>query len=884
MSRSQITLHNVPPQPTSFVGRMSDISGIIDRLRDPNCRLLTLLGAGGIGKTRLAIEMIRNLTDSDFAHGVFYIPLAPLSSADAIAPAIANILGITADNKASLEQQLIDFLSQRNVLLVLDNFEHVMGGVTLVDEIVSTAPDVTILATSREILNLNMEYIWHVRGMAYPSTSDPEDINRFDALNLFIERAMQVRRDFSPGDEQMSIIRICQLVDGLPLGIELAAGWLKTLSPSEIVRQIDRGIDILATRARNIPDRHRSIRAVFDHSWELLTADERAVFLRLSVFRGGFTLEAAEHVAGADLMVLSDLIEKSMIRRAQDGRYDIHELLRQYGHKLLTEDDELHAVRKGHVKYYATFVLGYADWLKDVRQQDAHLALKADYANIMEAWQRAIGFADFDAIAKMTEALNIDRFFENQHFNPLILAKSIQALPEPITQSQQQCVNRLLAWQAYYMELRNFYNLLYGYERFPKYKTPIQHYEQCLIRAEDTDDYFSQILFYLAIGIKHDINDTLPQELLHGLELSQQYGDLWYVCLYYRAIFRHYFFRHRIENPEGDAYLQAYVNIAIEANDPRNIMEASALLSVVQFDRGQVRDAIASNQIVIEYWQNINSNYEQAFPYIKQGAFYLSLGDFERARQYVEKGIRLRPEGPYNNHYDSMVLAKSDAIHGHPDKGLQILRQINYTERGGVYQYEVAALCYIELGDVDSARHEIMRVLDAGLVQVGSRPMIDLIPQVSFVMFHDTTYEDAVELLGLIDNHPSGATDWMKHWNKLTQLRTDLKTELGEKVYQQAWERGAQRDLDKTIVELIDYLRNDQYPSKAKSQPLIEPLTNRELEVLELLGEGLSNRKIATHLTVSVGTVKTHVHNISQKLNAKNRTQVVLEAKKLGLL
>jgi len=865
---------------------MSDISGIIDRLRDPNCRLLTLLGAGGIGKTRLVIEMIRHLTDSDFAHGVFYIPLAPLSSADAIAPAIANILGITAYNKASLEQQLIDFLSQRNVLLVLDNFEHVMGGVTLVDEIVSTAPDVTILATSREILNLNMEYIWHVRGMAYPSTSDPEDINRFDALNLFIERAIQVRRDFALGNEQLNIIRICQLVDGMPLGIELAAGWLKTLSPSEIVKKIDSGIDILATRARNIPERHRSIRAVFDHSWELLSADEQAVFPRLSVFRGGFSLEAAEQVANADLLTLSGLVEKSMVRRDANGRYDVHELMRQYAENVLRQVDEFEATNTTHMTYFAAFTSERTEDLKGKRQVDAHNELMNDYPNVIKAWDYGVKRSEYDVVGAMLEALNANNFIGSDRYSLLLLLDSAHLkMPNPTTREHRITANRLIAWKIYWIGAVKYTRLIHGGIETVLNMSGLEWVDHCIREAKENNDLIVQLLCHISKGDHIQRATGLPKDYVLGLELSQRTQDRWYECMCLESIVKHYFMTKRVKDSEGDTFLERYLEVALAIGNPSKIASAHGYRAVAALDRGDVLEAKKSNKLVIDYWRQIGNKSELASNEIKLGACYVSLGDFSQARKHIEIGIQLTEETQNYHHWGYMLLVKIEAVAGNSQATSRYLQMLNFDDLGGVFQYECLSLYQLEMGSVDDARQSIMRVLSEGLIYVGTRPMIDLIPHVSFVMVHDNNYEDAVELLGLTDNHPSGATDWMANWNKLTQLRADLKTELGEEAYQEAWERGTQRNLEDTIAELLSYLSDEESPkAKLKSQPLIEPLTKRELEVLALLGEGLSNPKIANQLTVSIGTIKKHVHNISQKLDATNRTQAVLEAKKLGLL
>ena len=289
-----VQIHNLPSQPTPFIGRESEIAEIVGLLQDARCRLLTLLGAGGMGKTRLGIESIQQLTSDDFEHGVFYVPLAPLTSADNIVTTVIGVLGIMIGDDGTPQEELVKFLIGRNLLLVMDNFEHVLEGVDLVADILQHAPNVKILVTSRESLNLRMERVWHVRGMRFPDASQIDDIEQYSALKLFIDRATWVRSDFDVEHQLNCAIRICQLVDGMPsrdrVGGKLAENVVLCV---DIIKQIERGIDFLATRARDVPERHRSIRAVFDHSWSLLTADEQAVFPRLSVFRGGFHIRCS---------------------------------------------------------------------------------------------------------------------------------------------------------------------------------------------------------------------------------------------------------------------------------------------------------------------------------------------------------------------------------------------------------------------------------------------------------------------------------------------------------------------------------------------------------------------------------------------------------------
>src|SRR5512135_1491354 len=348
---------NLPVIPTPLIGRGREVAELSQLLRDPQCRLLTLVGPGGIGKTRLAIETAAHL-QAVFADGVYFVPLASVNTARFIVPVIADAIGFTfaSADPADPKTQLFSFLQEKQALLLADNLEHLLAepDIAVLAELQANAPQVKLLATSREPLGLQAEWVFEVQGLPMPKNTYAEGSAQDTSVELFLQRARraQVGYRFTVQDYP-SILRICQLVDGNPLGIELAAVWVRTLTCDEIAQEIQRGMDFLSVSARDMPARHRSMRAVFDHSWKLLTAEERGVLLRLSVFRGGFRREAAEQVAGAELSVLSTLVTKSLIRRSGTGRYDLHEVIQQFAvEQFAGHADEQSAAQARHGRYY----------------------------------------------------------------------------------------------------------------------------------------------------------------------------------------------------------------------------------------------------------------------------------------------------------------------------------------------------------------------------------------------------------------------------------------------------------------------------------------------------------------------------------------------------
>lgn len=378
---------NLPAERTPFVGREDELIEIVRLLGET--RLLTLTGPGGIGKTRLALRAAIGVADK-FEHGCYFVSLAPLRSVEHLIQTIAEGLKFPLSTNEDPQRQLQRYLRKRQLLLVLDNFDRLLDGAGVVSEILLAAPEVQILVTSRERLNLQSETILIISGMIYPGQVEVVDPLTYDAVSLFVQSARKVRPGYdpSPGDLD-KIAEICQVVEGMPLAIELAAAWLHILNVDEVALEIETGLDILATEVRDTPERHRSIRAVFEHSWAMLDESEQEILLRLSVFRGGFTRHAAQQVAGATLQKLVGLVNKSFLSHDPDfGRLEFHELLRQYAHGQLEQKADTCASAVGaHADYYAEFMGERWTDLRGEQQMRALAEIEADIENVRAAWR-----------------------------------------------------------------------------------------------------------------------------------------------------------------------------------------------------------------------------------------------------------------------------------------------------------------------------------------------------------------------------------------------------------------------------------------------------------------------------------------------------------------
>ena len=262
----------VPPNP--LVGRKHELAEVMRLIALPECRLLTIAGPGGVGKTRLALQVVHEIkatNPSPFPDGFCFVPLAPVSAIEFIPKAIAGAINFDLSGPLKPEDQLLIYLHNKRLLLFLDNFEHLLEGTQTLTRILERTPGVKILTTSRERLNVTGEWVFDLHGLPIPPIEEDVNPEEYSAAKLFLNRAQQARTNFLLKIEERPIVaQICKMLDGMPLGIELAAAWVRTLPLSEIAAEIARDLDFLATAAREIPERHRSLRVVFIHSWNLV--------------------------------------------------------------------------------------------------------------------------------------------------------------------------------------------------------------------------------------------------------------------------------------------------------------------------------------------------------------------------------------------------------------------------------------------------------------------------------------------------------------------------------------------------------------------------------------------------------------------------------------
>lgn len=877
MSMVSEIVHNLPRQATSFIGRDDELATIGAQLKRVECRLISLVGPGGIGKTRLAIEIGAQAT-GDYADGVHFVPLAPLTAADNIVPAIASVVGFQFHQGDPPRQQLLDTLQDRQLLLILDNVEHVLDGVDLVVDILNTTQSVKLLVTSREVLNLQAEWVRSIKGMPYPENGTLESLESYSAVELFTERARRVRADFSLADERMSVIRICQLVEGMPLALELAASWCKVLSCEAIVDQLESGLDLLATKLRDVEARHRSIQAVFDQSWAMLTAEEQVVLAGLSVINGGFTAEAAEQVTGASLPLLASLADKSFIQVDAARRYNLHELLRQYASAHL---DATPAVKEQaleqHCDYYACFV---SENVSEIAYGDMGPVL-IEIDNLRAAWGWAVEGRKLAQIADMTEGLSLffaDRLgLMTESRAQFERATTALAMDEPI--GEQGIIYGLV------LIVQGMAEADLGY--WEKAHALMDAGLDILRRLDAPRPVVASGLHFASYGAYNPAERK--QMLEEFITISTELGEQWRVAhgLYLLGVL------HPVDRrDEAQAYFHEMLRIAQVLDNP--LLTASALTRL-----GEIACHTGGYGRARSYVQEALRLFENSYPVrLMTCLWLLGILDMQQC-QYAEAEQCYRASLAIAEMIGRKVVvawnlgglalvagARGDHVEAKRFAGecLAMWEKIGGQE-GIAGTLVTMGYLAVERGDTDEAVRYYTEAQrkgrEVGLVSI----TLEVVMGLANLIARRGKRERAVELLALALPKSWDTSGGLERKPLYAKLRDDLEVELEPAIFQAAWARGEKLDLEATVSQLFaQFSPEDETASWNANEALIEPLTKRELDVLHLLAEGRSNRQIAAALTIAVGTVKRYVYTVCQKLDAANRTQAVINAQRLKLL
>jgi predicted ATPase/tetratricopeptide (TPR) repeat protein len=671
--------NNLPAQLTSFIGRQEEMGEVKQMLSER--RLVTLVGPGGAGKSRLSMQIAAELAE-DYQHGVWLVELASVASPEYLISTMASALQFTIDVYSSNldpKNQLLDYLGGRSMLLIMDNFEHLIQGADLLTEILERAPRLKLMVTSRERLNLREEWIYDVRGMNFPANGNGRGVENYSALALFVERARQVDPDFSFTTEITPyVVQICKQVDGMPLGIELAASWTSILSCEEIAKEIEKNIDILTTSIRGVPEAHRSLRAVFNHSWDLLTDVQKEGFRNLSIFQGGFTREAAMEVADADLALLSDFVNKSLLHRTDQGRYEIHELLRQFADEKLKSMPHAHeTIQERQSRFYIRFLEERARIVAKAGMKPVRDELQADLGNLRTAIHWAV--LHWDEKEARKALLNLSLFYRIRgwHEGADAFKNIVQYLLSHGAGTDLDSPRR----SVYLSGL--IHQIFFSSQLDDQSSEPIN--KECLseVRDRGLDPELGMCLFnqgvydcYGGLYLKGaklleeaaDLLDDSQDEYLLASVLAWlgwayfQLGDydlagLWYERAYQICKQKEHLIGiaytlsklgtwadARKEYAQAKQYHQEAQRVFVEFNDPAGQGYALSRMSLSAWGMGEYEEARQLALAGLEQFNSINHRWGIATSFCRLGFAETSLGNYHEAERHFCDGLELSKE------------------------------------------------------------------------------------------------------------------------------------------------------------------------------------------------------------------------------------------------
>jgi len=620
------------PALTAFIGRQDALQNLQTLLQAPSTRLVTLVGTGGIGKTRLALELLERLGPA-FTDGTLFVPLAQLSSADQILPALAEKLGVQSPPSGDLQQALLEHLCGRQLILLLDNFEHLLPGALLIHDLLAAAPGVKVIVTSREKLGLECETLYRLGGLELLPAGGSEAVESSEAVQLFLQKTRQVRPDFSLDGRSLEAVRqICGHVDGNPLGILLAAAWVEHFSPAEILDQIRQNLDFLSRQARDADPRHSSMRAVFEASFSRLDEPHKTIFRKLAYFRGGFDLPAARQVAGADLAGLITLVDKSMLSRdPARSRYELHELLRHYAGEKLEAAGESQSIQASHGHYYLDFVSSREASLSSALQNTPLDEIQTDFDNIRQAFAWAVAGRKYELVRSALPGLyafadHRSRFFEGS----AIFHLAVSGLaPRPGEGPHPAWALALLSW----------YDMRTYHEPFASFEEVTSMAEACLKQARALDDKQGITASLTLLGAIQEDQldfDAAIRKYERAMQTYPRLDDIYWINMRIglsRQAARQY--------PQAIQAFQASLKLGRELGDQQTTGWALANIGDTLRMQNKNAEAVTYLEQARQYFTQVNAAFGVMWILHSLGQAAAARGEIDSARTHAQEALRL---------------------------------------------------------------------------------------------------------------------------------------------------------------------------------------------------------------------------------------------------
>ena len=728
---------NLPVQSTQFIGREAELAQIFQLLSNPDGRLITLVGPGGVGKTRLGVQVISQLQIMP-ADGVHYVPLAAHRNPNTLYEPIADVLNLSFNNPGDQTAQLIEHIRHKQMVFLLDNFEHLLPGTPFLIELLEQVPGLRLMLTSRERLNSSLETVCEVRGLPYPVDPADPQFEQYSGINLFVQTARRVSPAFSlcPEDKP-AILQICKLVDGLPLGIELSSSWVRAFSCQEIADSIQINLDFAQTTSPDVPTRHRSLRAAFDHSWQLLSEEDRRTISKLSIYRNGFSQQAADQLANANSTMLASYVDKNLLARQPNARYMMPETLRTYALEYLKADpQEYESLLDAHSEYFLNYLLSLYVVFTGKSGASAIKEFWLDADNTLDALYRAIEQRNWplvsESIDPLMSAYELQGRIREGNDHAIAIMKRITDL---IGMRQPDIYYSLLGWAG------NFsFRLGLSQEAFEKMNTS-------LVYTQSQGDMFHSartLLFLADAHRRHGDQNTALQEITQCLELLEPQiasGNTVLSGAYAYALTILGMIQHKLDQFEAVWQTLFRCNAVLEKSDRYYFRIRSLDLQArIAVSEGRTKESIDLRLEAIAIAEEFNDRRNIAILLNNLGDSMEHMGDRQSTIAYIAKANQISSEmgdrqllALTNNNLGFFALQDknlSDAI-AYYERSLTMYRLIHNT-LGTFMTLRDTSRAYLLTHDLTSARSLIVEALQLG-AELGDP---DLVMQLLTVIAH----------------------------------------------------------------------------------------------------------------------------------------------------